>query len=130
MGMRLHQLKAILKAAVSGAAVLLLGVGSASAAQINITAAPTTANLPDGSSVPMWGYRCDATQPTGTTVSCSALNTKAGSTWSPIVITVPAGTDLSVQLTNGLLSAGDPIPTSLVIVGQLGGGLGTPIKKA
>ena len=53
-------MKAILKAAASGAAVLLLGVGSASAQQVNLTAAPTSAKLPDGSLVPMWGYSCNA----------------------------------------------------------------------
>src|SRR5205823_14120781 len=39
--------------------------------------------------------------------------------------TVPTGQDLTITLTNSLTFAGGNIPTSLVIVGQLGGGLGT-----
>ena len=44
--------------------------------------------------------------------------------WSPILITVPAGQDLQITLTNNLTFNGTNIPTSLTIVGQLGGGLG------
>ena len=104
--MRLHQFKAILKAAVSGAALLLLGVGSASGATVNVSAGPATAKLPDGTSVPMWGYSCG---PASTlTVTCSALNKGvAAGNWSPIVITVPFGTDLSINLHNNLVSAGE-----------------------
>ena len=76
--MRLQQLKAILKAAASGAAVLLLGVGSASAQAVNLTAGPTSTTLPDGSSVPMWGYSCDMRSTGGSTASCRALNPGAG----------------------------------------------------
>src|SRR3954462_4513016 len=95
MGMRLHQFKEILKAAVSGAALLLLGVGSASGATVNVSAGPATAKLPDGTSVPMWGYTCGLTS--ASTVTCSKLNTSAGAgVWSPIVIKVPFGTDLSI----------------------------------
>src|SRR6266567_4654467 len=128
--MRLQQLKAILKAAASGAAVLLLGVGSASAQQVNLTAAPTSAKLPDGSLVPMWGYSCDSIQPASTTVSCSALNPNASGAWSPVVITAPTNANLTIQLTNSLTFGGNSIPTSIVIAGQLGGGLGTPVTKA
>ncbi len=32
--------------------------GVAAAAQVNLTAAPTTVTMPDGSAVPMWGYIC------------------------------------------------------------------------
>ena len=45
--------KAILKAAALVAAILLFGVGASFAQQtINLTAAPTTVTLPDGSVVP------------------------------------------------------------------------------
>ena len=129
--MRLHQLKAILKAAVSGAALLLLGVGTASADSVNLSADPASAKLPDGTAVPMWSYTCGATI-SGSNATCRALNANAGAgNWSPVVITVPSGTDLSISLTNNLVSAGDPIPTSIVIVGQVGGGLGAaPTKTA
>jgi len=56
------------------------------------------------------------------------LNPTAGAAWSPVVITVPVNTmgptNLTINLTNNLTFAGGAVPTSLTIVGQLGGGLG------
>lgn len=106
------------------AMVLLLAAGASQAQSVNLTAGATTATLPDGAAVPMWGYSCDATQPAATTATCSALNGAGG--WSPVKITVPyigTGTTLTINLTNTLVFQ-VPIPTSIVIVGQLGGGLG------
>src|SRR5438270_8017520 len=121
--MRFH-LAATLKTVTLATIVLLLGVGVGLAQQaVNLTAAPAQALLPDGSSVPMWGYSCGAIV-SGSTATCSALNTKGGSNWSPVVITVPTGQDLQINLSNQLSFNGNNIPTSLVIVGQLGGGLG------
>ena len=78
--------------------------------------------MPDGASVPMWGYSCGAVAGTG--VNCARLSTNA-SGWSPVVITVPTGTTtFTINLTNNLLRR--HWPTSLVIVGQLGGGQGAP----
>src|SRR5882757_9665604 len=116
--MRTTTLKSILNAAVFTVALFLL-TASASFAQstVSLTAAPTTTTLPDGQIVPMWGYTC--TSATGGT--CLAANqSHAVGTWAPVVITVPPGS-LTISLTNNLPS---PIPTSLTIVGQLGGGLG------
>src|SRR5215469_18962188 len=99
--MRINSLKATIKTAVLGAAVLLLGAGVAGAQQqINLTAQPTNAVMPDGSTVPMWGYSCGAVVTTNTAPSatCAALNPNAGTAtiggtsvpgWSPVVITVP-----------------------------------------
>jgi hypothetical protein len=100
--------------------------------------------MPDGSAVPMWGLTCGGV--TGTplqsgapSTTCAALNPTANTSspnvtstglWSPVVITVPTGEDLNIALANNLtftpMGGGTPnlIPTSLVIVGQLGGGLG------
>src|SRR5437660_8293927 len=129
-----NYLKASLKTAVLITTVLLLGAGLA-LAQVNLTAGPTSVTLPSGDVVPMWGYSC-GTAVTGATATCAPLNpaapaatatTPAG--WSPVVITVPyvaTGTSLTINLTNSLTFTGGGIPTSLVIVGQLGGGLGTP----
>ena len=93
---------------------------------VNMTAAPTSLIMPDGSTVPMWGYSCGAAV-TGSTATCAMLNPTATG-WSPVVITVPTGQDLQVNLTNSLtFTAGggsNTVPTSLTIVGQLGGGLG------
>ena len=124
--------QAILKAAVLVAGLLLAGtVAAFGQQQINLTAAPTSTTLPDGTTVPMWGYFC-GTGVTGSTAMCAALNPTAAATWSPVVITVPAGQGLTINLTNllsftpatGSLTPNN-IPTSIVIVGQVGGGLGT-----
>ncbi len=112
-----------LKTAVIGTLVLLLGATLAVAQQqVNLTAGPATATLPDGSSVPMWGYSCGAAV-TGSTATCAKANPSATG-WSPVVITVPSGQGLQINLTNNLSFNGNNIPTSIVIAGQLGGGLG------
>ena len=120
--MRSTQFKATLfdvfKAGVT--ASILLTASSISCAQVvNLTAKATTATLPDGQAVPMWGYTC--TPAAVAPATCAAANPGAGANWSPVVITVPPG-PLTVNLTNSLPGA---VPTSLVVVGQLGGGLGT-----
>jgi hypothetical protein len=137
--------KATVKAAVIVCGILLfaaaMGFGQQ---QINLTAAPTTTTLPDGTTVPMWGYFC-GTAATGATATCAALNPHSvgnptatppvPATWSPVVITVPyvsTGTSLTINLTNNLsftptgATTANTIPTSIVIVGQVGGGLGLP----
>lgn len=125
----------LLRAGIA-ACVLLLGCSAAWAqtATVQLTASPQSTLLPDGQSVPMWGYTCgDAL---GTPVpatggaTCTALNgaKQSGATWQPPLITVPANTALTINLVNTLSfgsGTGQQIPTSLVIVGQLGGGLGT-----
>ena len=134
--MRSNPFTAALCKPALAAAVLLIGSRAAVAqtnATVSLTAAPTSAALADGQ-VPMWGYSCGsgANAPTGG-ASCAGLNPNAGAGWSPVIITVPystAGTSLTISLTNRLTFAtgGTPasnsLPTSLVIVGQLGGGLG------
>jgi hypothetical protein len=127
--MRSNNTRSVLKHAGLAASVLLLASGAAfGQQQINLTAGPAAASLPDGTFVPMWGYACDATQVAGSLASCAALNPAAAGLgfWSPVLITVPTGQDLQINLTNNLSFGATPnnIPTSLVIVGQLGGGLG------
>src|SRR5437016_909489 len=127
--MRSNNYKSVLKHAGLAASILLLASGAAFG-QVNLTAGPANALQPDGTSVPMWGYSCGAAV-TGNIGTCTALNpavqagTAPAGTWSPVVITVPTGQNLTINLTNSLTFAGGSIPTSLVIVGQLGGGLGT-----
>jgi hypothetical protein len=125
--MRSNIFKSILIKSGLAASVLLLANGEALAVQqVNLTAAPATVTMPDGTAVPMWGYTCTVT---GTAAlsgaqTCAALSPTPG--WSPIVITVPTGQDLTISLTNNLSFAnGNNVPTSIMIVGQLGGGLGT-----
>jgi hypothetical protein len=124
--MRMRYRKPSLECAARAASILLLGAAAAfGQIQINLTAEPTSITLPDGSSVPMWGYSCGTAPP-----NCAKLNPSATG-WSPVVITVPTGQDLQINLANRLIFAGpsvastNRIPTSLTIVGQLGGGLGT-----
>ena len=125
--MRFNHLKSTLKTAVLVTTFLLLGAGlTVAQVTVNLTAGPSSATLPDGSVVPMWGYSCDGTAP----ANCRALNgSTSASVWSPVVITVPTGQNLTINLTNSLTftTSGTPtnIPTSLTIVGQLGGELGS-----
>ena len=122
--MRFNPIKSTLKTAVAAATVFLLGAGIALAQQqVNLTAGSTSITLPDGSTVPMWGYTCGAPV-ANSTATCAASN-PASSGWSPVVITVPTGQGLTINLTNNLLFNGNKIPTSLMIVGQVGGGLGS-----
>src|SRR5215472_19340828 len=116
-----HYKSAPVKSALA-ATVLLLGSGAAFG-QVSLTATPLPTALPDGTTVAMWGYTCGTSTGPAT---CAALNPAVASAggWSPVLITVPTGQDLSITLTNNLSFNGTNIPTSLTIVGQLGGGLG------
>ena len=153
--MKLKPIATQLFAAALAASALLLGAtnGQAQATAsgpgvVSLTAAPATATLPDGNSVPMWGLTCTAASGGA---SCAALNssvqaanaailaaTTSGATppaglsgqWSPVIITIPSGQDLNITLTNALSfstgsGANNDIPTSLQIVGQFGGGIGS-----
>ena len=156
--MHTNNFKAILKSTARVLAILSFAT-AAYGQGINLTAAPTTTAMPDGTVVPMWGYSCGAAV-SGSTASCAALNPTvaaaqaalaavvagggtptaaqiaAAAAWSPVLITVPAAaaptaTSLQINLTNNLrftptgASTPNTIPTSLVIVGQVGGGLGS-----
>src|SRR5581483_4675978 len=116
-----------------GMILLLLGVVTASAqVTVNLRASRQSATLPDGSVVPMWGLSCvnpnalSTSVPGGGTCGTLAGTRQIGGTvWQPPLITVPytgPGTSLTINLANNLPA---PVPTSLVIVGQVGGGLGT-----
>jgi hypothetical protein len=121
----------LIKSFLCASAILVASSPASAQQQINLSAGPTTAALPDGSVVPMWGYSCDTLQVSGSLASCAALSPAAATGgWSPVLITVPTGQDLQINLTNNLTftpvggGTANTIPTSLVIVGQLGGGLG------
>jgi hypothetical protein len=124
------RLRAVL---LAGAFFLLATVMGFGQQQINLTVAPTTTTLPDGTLLPMWGYSCGSVV-SGSTATCAALNSASvanplATTWSPVVITVPTGQALTINLTNNLSFATgtgtNTVPTSIVIVGQVGGGLGS-----
>ena len=127
--MRFKSLTSVLSSAGLAATALLLTTGAVHAQSVNLTAGSTMAALPNGQTVPMWGYTCNG----ATGATCAAANPNAGTNWSPIVITVAPG-NLTINLTNNLtFTAGtgtNSVPTSLVIVGQLGGGLGNTATKS
>src|SRR6266403_1915530 len=131
--MRSNYLKATLKAAILAVTVLLSMADVSSAQIVNLTASQQSTTLPDGNTIPMWGWTCGTvTQGTTPGTTCTALtyntttgahNLQTGGTvWQPPLIVVPyvaTGTNLTIDLTNSL-----PVETSLVIIGQAGGGLG------
>ena len=129
--MRSSVFKSVLFQAVSALLLVSASGGAAMAAStVTLVATPGTAALPDGRAVPMWGYVCgDALSPAvpAGNASCTAGNgaLQSASRWQPPVITVPAG-QLTITLVNQLSGAGaSNIPTSLIIDGQVGGGLGS-----
>src|SRR5260221_2406707 len=122
--MRFNQLKSTLNKAVLAVTILLLGASASFAQTVNLTAGSSNAVLPDGQLVPMWGYTCSAAAVAPAT--CAALNPNAAvaTPWSPVLITVPSGSTLTVNLTNSLpIPAGGSagVATSLMIVRRLGG---------
>ncbi len=218
--MRSNYMITVLKSATVAVTILLLTAGLASAQTVNLTASQQTTTLPDGNTVPMWGWTCGAgaaaanggvsgvtiaaggggagyaagttaifsggggTGATATvtlnattgaitaitvtnggvnytaapsltfsstpttaasfavnlsgTPNCSALtyNTTTGvhnaqtggAVWQPPLIIVPyvaTGTSLTINLTNTL-----PVETSISIIGQAGGGMGSPVREA
>src|SRR5579864_3901542 len=131
--MRFTYSKEIMKNALLAVTMLLLGVAVA-AGQVNLTAQPTSVTMPDGSYVPMWGYSC-GTATTNQIGTCANLNPSATG-WSPVLITVPTGQPLTINLQNLLTftpttsTTANTVPTSLVVVGQVGGGLGKPTTIA
>ena len=124
--MTTNRIKKIMQTAFAASALLVAGQ-ALSATTVNLTAQRASATLPDGAVVPMWQL-CGVLDPTSTAGSVSAAGAcptvAAGATpaWAPgPTITVVTGDTLVVNLTNNL-----PVPTSIVVLGQLGGGLGTP----
>lgn len=112
---------------------LLLATGTTFAASttVNLTAQRARTTFPDGTTVPMWGMcstdTAGAVSLGGATLTGGACTTTVAN-WAPgPIITIPydaAGTSLTINLINNL-----PTPTSLVILGQLGGGVGQPNKE-
>ena len=89
--MRSNYLKT-LKTAVLAISVLLLGASVSlrpAAGQSDCGRRPRV-TLPDGSSVPMWGYSCGAAV-AGSTATCAQVES-GGDRLVPVVITVPTGT--------------------------------------
>ena len=118
----------VIRSGLAAGALLLASTAAVADVNVTLTATPTTTTLPDGQVVPMWGLMCDP----ATAVAngpCTTLNpaqVQTGASWQPPLITVPQGQTLNISLVNKLAFNTNYIPTSLMIVGQLGGGLGQP----
>jgi parallel beta-helix repeat protein len=211
---RIYDFKSMttLKAAVMATGFLLFALATGFGQVVNLTAGPATTTLPDGTTLPMWGYSCGTASSAATCAPLSGSSSAAGTgalggiyvlnggsgyssattvtisggggtgaqaapvisggvvvgfsvtnhgsgytsaptvtindpaatpgtgavaaaapAWSPIVITVPwvtNGASLTINLTNNLSftpaggGTANAIPTSVVILGQVGGGLG------
>lgn len=119
--------KSVLLRMAAAAALSAAAAGSALAdGVVTLQASPATTTLPDGRTVPMWGYTCGdvlAASAPSTGAACTAANGAAqnGVTWQPPLIKVPAG-KLTINLVNNLPAA---LPTSIIVDGQAGGGLGS-----
>jgi hypothetical protein len=125
---------------VTGVAVTAGGSG--------YTAAPTVAFSGGGGPGALAAASCTQTNGIGQSAgTAGTVANPAGSistVWQPPLITVPysiTGTSLTINLTNslrfqpptptgGAVPPANTVPTSLTIVGQLGGGLGTPTAVA
>jgi hypothetical protein len=110
------------------ASAMFGAVGAASAATtVNLTAQRVNATMPDGASIPMWGYCSTGLTSTSAPIAGTVVGGNAcGTTWSPgPTIVVNAGDTLSIVLTNKL-----PVPSSVTILGQVGGELGIPARDA
>jgi hypothetical protein len=122
--------KSIVSAIVTSSMLLLSNWALADSA-VTLTASPTSTTLPDGQTIPMWGYTCGdslATPVASVNATCSSMKgvAQSGATWQPPLITVPSGQTLTITLINKLY---ETVPTSLVIVGQIGGGLGDVAER-
>lgn len=93
---------------------ILLGAGAASAATVERYLKAGPASVAGAPGVPMWGFaECDSTFTCGpTTVPGPRINAVAGDT-------------VIIHLLNTLT-----VPTSVVVPGQRGGGLGSPVPLA
>src|SRR5262245_38159323 len=134
-----REIKASLVRSALASSVLLLASGLALAdSNVTLTARPTSTTLPDGTTVPMWGLVCGTVSSGGAFTYVSGTNdsgpanlctTMQGAVpngaWQPPLIRVPSGQPLHITLHNGLSFSNYNAITSLVIVGQVGGGLGT-----
>jgi hypothetical protein len=148
----MRTIQSMLKMSLLAGAGLLSTIGVAQAQNtVSLTATRQIALMPDGTSVPMWGWLCGTGTAataggtggaaavgatcTQTNGNAQTLGTTAISTvWQPPLIRVPlaaAGTNtgLTITLTNTL-----PVASSLVIYGQTPfstdvNNLGAPVRE-
>ena len=141
--MRPGNFKVVVQAVILALGIVLFSATISSAQVVNLTAARQTTTLPDGKTVPMWGWVCGTGTAAATTgATCTAMNGQPQTTvtvgttvttpWQPplIVVSLPAGSATTGSFTINLANA-LPVETSLTIMGQLpGGGLGSPVRES
>jgi large repetitive protein len=129
--MSTNPMKLLLQTVLTASA--LLGTTLAIAdTTVNMIARQSTVTMPNGVTVPMWQY-CGSVDATTTAAGTPPTYTGTANggactstSWTPgPTIKVTVGETLTVNLTNNL-----PVPTSLIVLGHLGGGLGAPTTMA
>ncbi len=117
--MRYEFTKSLLLAAAITVPAMFAGGAALAQTTVNLTAMRMTGTLPDGNTVPMWGYCQPATDPaTSQSTPCPTANTTAWAPGPTIIVPTDSATgfgNLVVTLTNNL-----PVNTSMVILGQIG----------
>ena len=79
----MHIIKKVTSTAILAATALLLTAGIASAQSVvNLTAAQQSTLLPDGNSVPMWGWSCGTGAAAAVGATCTALTYTNGVPYS------------------------------------------------
>ena len=123
--MSTNSMNKVLRTVLAASTLLVAGFASAASTDnyVYLSAGRMEKTLPDGTSAKMWGFCTAAT----TAVSAPTMPptlAACGASWLPgPTITVTAGDNLHITLQNNL-----PVPTSIVVLGQLGGGLGSPVS--
>src|SRR3984893_7285909 len=127
--MRSNYCKATLKKVALAVTILLFSAEISFAQTAALTATRQTTTLPDGNKVAMWGWVCGTA---GAPATCSGMNGLAQTTtvWQSPLITVPLAVGATTGTLHNTLANNLPVETSLTIVGQLGGGLGAPVREA
>jgi hypothetical protein len=113
---------------LAGVITLLAATGTLHATTtVNLTAQRSNITLPDGATVPMWRFcgGLDGTSTNSGSTSGGSCTAAAGWTPGPTIIVPVGDPSLTINLNNQL-----PVPTSIVVLGQIGGGLGTPTRMS
>jgi len=121
----------LIKSALAASFLLAASATALAQSTVTLTARPyPTQPMSDGQTVPMWGYECSTTTtPVGATCTAANGSPQTAGLWQPPLIKVPSGQSLTITLINQLQFDTNNVPTSLVIVGQVGGGLGDVTQR-
>ena len=79
----IHFKASLIRSGLAAAVLLVAATASYAQTTVGLTAAPTQAVLPDGQSVPMWGYTCDAASVTAGTRPLASGGTQSAISGTP-----------------------------------------------